>query len=475
MSSDAYAEFLWRKQQCGEDGGFVPTFMPDYLFGFQRALVDWALRKGRVALYEDCGMGKTIQELVWAQNIVEKHNKPVLIITPLAVSYQTVNEGEKFGIECRRSGDGTIKSKITTTNYERLHYFNPDDFIGVVCDESGILKHFGGVTQKYVTRFMSKVPYRLLGTATPAPNDYPELGTSSEALGALGYSDMLSRFFVQDDGKRYRMNEVKLARQARRGQHFARLAYRVSQQMSGWHLKAHAEVPFWRWVCSWARACRKPSDLGFPDDGFILPPLIERNHVITPRSAPDGMLFTVSAFGLKEERDERRRTLEERCGLVAELVNHDDLALICCDLNVEGDMLEKMVSGAVQVKGSDSDDFKEEALLAFAAGKIPRLVSKAKIMGFGMNFQRCAHVVTFASHSFERYYQLIRRCWRFGQRREVVTDIISTKGEQHVRDNMLRKSEVAAKMFENLVTYMNEATRVDRAEYDQAVEIPRWL
>lgn len=475
MTADAYSEFLQRKQQYGQDSGFAPTFLPDYLFDFQKALVEWALRRGRSALFEDCGMGKTIQELVWAQNVVEKYNRPVLIVTPLAVSYQTVNEGEKFGIECRRSGDGVVKSKITTTNYERLHYFNPDDFIGVVCDESGILKHFGGVTQKYVTRFLSKIPYRLLGTATPAPNDYPELGTSSEALGALIYSDMLSRFFVQDDGKRCRMNEFKLARQIRRGQHFARLAYRVSQQMSGWHLKAHAEVPFWRWVCSWARACRMPSDLGFPDDGFMLPPLIERNHIITPRNAPDGMLFTVPAFGLKEERDERRRTLEERCGLVSDLVNHKEPALVWCDLNIEGDMLEKMISDAVQVKGADSDDFKEEALLAFAAGKIRALISKAKIAGFGMNFQHCAHVVTFASHSYERYYQSVRRCWRFGQKREVVVDIISTKGEEHVRDNMLRKSEAAAKMFENLVAYMNEATRVDRAEYQQSVEVPRWL
>ena len=299
------------------------------------------------------------------ENVIRKTNGHVLILTPLAVAQQTVREGEKFGIECRQSRDGRIKSRITITNYEKLHLFNSSDFVGVACDESGILKHFSGATQKAVTRFMLKVPYRLLCTATPAPNDYPELGTSSEALGYLGYSDMLSRFFAMDDKKRHRMNDVKLAREARAWRHFAKLAYRVAQQIGAWRLKGHAEEPFWRWVCSWARACRKPSDLGFDDDGFILPELIEREHIVYPKTPPDGQLFVLPAFGLREERDERRRTLTERCELVAKLVADHDRSVVWCHLNIEGDLLEKIIPGAVQVKGADADEVKEERLLAY--------------------------------------------------------------------------------------------------------------
>ena len=471
----AYADFLAKKSQSGSDEGFPPLWIPDFLFDFQKHLVEWAVRGGRRAIFADCGMGKTICQLVFAENVVRKTNKRVLILTPLAVSYQTEAEAEKFGVEAHVSRDGKPRRNITITNYEQMAKFDSGDFVGVVCDESSILKHFGGATQKQVTRFMSKLPYRLLCTATAAPNDYYELGTSSEVLGMLGHTDMLSRFFVQEDSKRYRMNEVKIARAARTGKHYARLAYRVSQQIGQWRLKGHAEVPFWRWVCSWARACRKPSDLGFTDDGFILPRLVERHHVITPKTAPDGMLFVVPAFGLREERDERRRTLEERCGLIAELADHKYPVLIFCDLNIEGDLIEKMIPDAVQVKGSDNDDFKEEALLAFASGKIRVLDSKVKIAGFGMNFQHCAHVITFANHSWERYYQGVRRCWRFGQKREVVVDVISTKGEQHVRDNMLRKSEAAAKMFDNLIIHMNDTMRIERQRYDREMEVPRWL
>ena len=245
-----YLEFLEKKTQRGADHGFDPVWLPDILFDFQRELVTWSLRKGRSALFEDCGMGKTPQLLVWSQNMVQKNNRPVLIITPLAVSLQTVREAEKFGIEVKRSNDGTIKSDITVTNYERLHLFNPEQFCAVVCDESSILKNFDGAYKGQITEFMRKIPYRLLTTATAAPNDYIELGTSSESLGYLGYMDMLNQFFKNDN------NNSGLRR--------------MYGEAPKWRFRGHAEVPFWRWVCSWARAIRKPSDLGFDDGPFIL-------------------------------------------------------------------------------------------------------------------------------------------------------------------------------------------------------------
>jgi superfamily II DNA or RNA helicase len=471
-----YADFLESKSQLGANDGFEPSFMPDYLFDFQKALVEWKIKKGRGALFEDCGLGKTIQELVIAENTVRHTNRNVLILTPLAVSYQFLNEGEKFGIEVKRSVDGKPAGKITVTNYEKLHLFDPDDFEEIICDESSILKHFGGSTQKHVTRFTLKKRYRTLATATAAPNDFYELGTSAEAVGALGYSDMLSRFFNQSDNKSYRMNEVKLLREAKKpGKHFAKLAYRAAQQIGQWKLKPHAEIPFWKWVCSWARACRMPSDLGFPDNGFILPDMIQLDHVVIQKTPPEGMLFTPEVFGLNQEREERRRTMEERCGLVAELAKTGDFVFIGCHLNTEGDMIEKMIPGAVQVAGKNSDEEKEERLMAFSRGEIRVLVSKAKIAAWGLNYQHCNHVITFASHSYEQHYQFIRRCLRFGQKRPVTVDVISTEGEQAVRDNMKRKSDAAGKMFVELVKYMNEATWLERSKYETKVRIPEWL
>jgi len=388
---------------------------------------------------------------------------------------QTMQEAEKFGIEAHRSKTGEVHPGINITNYERLHYYDPADFSGVVCDESSILKHFSGVTQKTVTRFMSKHKYRLLCTATAAPNDYHELGTSSEALGALGYSDMLSRFFVQEDKKRSRMNDVKLARGARGGDHYQKLAYRVAQQIGQYRMKGHAEHAFWRWVCSWAMACRQPSDLGFDDKQFILPKLTVRDHIITATIPPEGMLFTIPAFGLQEERDERRRTLTERAELVAKLVDHDKPAIVWCHLNAEGDKLEQVIPDAVQVAGKNSEEEKEEAYTAFAAGDIRVLVIKPKIGAWGMNWQHCAHVVTFASHSYEQYYQSVRRCWRFGQKNPVTVDVVSTEGEVHVRENMERKREAAKIMFDRLIENMHQAQHLSRPIEKCQQESPSWL
>ena len=471
-----YSEFLDAKTQDGTYEGFEPIELPDFLFGFQAHLVDWAMRKGKAAIFADTGLGKTAMQLVWADNVVRRTNGRVLILTPIAVGQQTEREGKKFDIPARVCRDGKLDDTgIHIANYERLHYFDPADFSGVVCDESAILKHFSGATQKSVTRFMTKAHYRLLCTATPAPNDYPELGTSSEALGNLGYSDMLGRFFVMDDKKRYRMNDVKLAREAKTGNHYARLAYRVSQQIGNYRMKPHAKEHFWRWVCSWARACRMPSDLGFPDDGFILPPLDEHYHTVKAIKPPDDMLFTLPAFGRKEELSERRRTVRERCEMVANLVNHDEPAVVWCHLNDEGDLLAKIIKDSIEVKGAMSEDDKIAAYESFLDGSTRVLIIKPKIGAWGMNWQHCAHVATFVSHSWEQYYQSIRRCYRFGQKRNVRVDIVASEGEDRVRENMIRKNNAAKVMFQELVAYMNHAMHQHSTMYDKPVEVPAWL
>ncbi len=419
----------------------------------------------------NCGLGKTPQLLVWSENIVRKTNKPVLVLTPLAVSLQTVAEANKFGIEAHRSTDGKPMPNITVANYERMGKFNPDDYSGVVADESSIIKHWTGATQKLVTRFLSKLHYRLLCTATPAPNDFIELGTASEALGELTYTDMLHTFFrqVSDGEKKKRATVDDII-------HSKRLSWRVIQSMGQWALKSHAFEPFWKWVATWSTACRKPSDLGdFDDTDFVLPALNRRDHLVTPRTPPDGWLFTVPAFGLNQERAERRRTLDERSELAAELTKDSDSAVVWCHLNSEGDCLEKTIPGAVQVKGSQSLEEKEELIFAFLKGEARVLVTKAKIAGLGLNMQHCNHVVTFVDHSYEKFYQCVRRCWRFGQKRPVTLDVIATEGEVNVKKNMDRKERLASTMFDSIIRFMNEALTVKPNSHTMTVEVPTWL
>ena len=472
-----YQSFLDRKRQLTGAHGFVPLSLPSHLFDFQSALVSWSLQRGRSAIFADCGLGKTPMQLAWADQVVRHTNGRVLVLTPLAVGAQTLGEAQKFGVgDVARSRDGSWPSatRIVISNYEQLDKFAPSDFVGVVCDESSILKHFTGATQKAVTRFLSKVPYRLLCTATAAPNDWSELGTSSEAVGELGYSDMLARFFTQAEQKPHRMEEVK---QSRKSDHFAKLAFRVSQQIGLWRLTGHAEEPFWRWVASWAKACRKPSDLGFDDGAFQLPPLTERITVVEAKELPPGQLFARAAIGLAEEREERKRTTVERCDAVARLVDHSRSALVFCQLNYEGDRLAKLIPNAVQVSGSDSDEAKEERFMAFLRGDAQArvLVTKAKIAGFGLNFQHCAHVVTFVSHSYEAYYQSVRRCWRFGQTQPVTVDIVATEGEQRVSENLARKASQADRMFQRMIQHMHHAETLARVSRTTNVEVPSWL
>jgi len=448
-----YAEFIAGKSQYGSDSGFAPLWMPDSLFPFQRSLVEWSVRKGRAAIFASCGLGKTAMQLTWAENVVRHTNKPVLVLTPIAVGGQTVREGEKFGIECKRSSDGSVPAKITITNYQRLHHFNQSDFAGVVCDESSILKDADGKTKAAVTDFMRTVPYRLLCTATAAPNDYVELGTSSEALGELGFQDMVTKFFKKMTSKDH-----------------------LGWGRTKYELKGHATRDFWRWVCSWARAVRKPSDLGFDDAGYDLPPLKTSEYMVETRNTAPGRLFDVPVETLQEQSEERRRTIPERCEKAAELLANKRPGIAWCDLNPEGDLLEKLIPDSVQVSGKDSDDEKEEKLNAFASGQVRVLVSKPSIAGFGLNFQHCSQQTFFPSHSYEQYFQAVRRSWRFGQKREVNIGLVTTEGAGAVLANLQRKSEQADAMFANLVDLMNDSVRVERSKYGTVREsLPAWL
>jgi len=451
-----YAAFIESKTHLGGSFGFSPVFMPDFLFPFQKSLVEWAVKRGRAAIFADCGLGKTPMQLVWAQNVVEKTNKPVLILTPLAVGPQTVREAEKFGIEAKQSRDGSVAASITITNYQQLHKFDWKQFSGVICDESSILKNFDGKIKSEVTEFMRKLPFRLLCTATAAPNDYIELGTSSEALGELGFMDMLSRFFKKAEATTSRSDE------------FRANIYRF---------RGHSEHDFWRWVCSWARAVRKPSDVGCSNDGYELPKLTTIEHVIQAARPREDLLFDMPAVTLKEQREERRRTLKERCEMAAKLIaDTKKPAVAWCHLNDEGHLLENLIKGAVEVEGNDSDEYKEETFEAFARGEIRVLVSKPVIAGFGLNWQHCAHQTFFPSHSFEQWYQSIRRCWRFGQTSPVCVDMIASEGERGVLSNLNRKADAAAQMFEKLVALINNELRIKQQNKNtKQQENPSWL
>jgi len=448
-----YTDFLKAKSQLNGNFGFDPVFMPDYLFDFQQHLVEWSLRKGRSAVFADTGLGKTIMQLVWAENVVRQTNKNVLILTPLAVSHQTIKEGERFGIDVKRSRDGQPKGKITVTNYQQLDKFNASDYIGIVGDESSAIKNFTGATKTSVTRFANKMPYRLLCTATPSPNDYVELGTSSEALGELKYMDMVTQFFRDtSNDKNPQWSTPKYV------------------------LKGHAVSDFWRWVCSWARAVRKPSDLGFDDNRFILPELVESEHILQCTIPLPGELFVKKAVTLDDQREERKLTIKERAEKVLELTGNHEISVIWCHYNYEGDYLEKILPGAVQISGSDSDESKEAKFIDFAEGNIPNLVIKPKIGAFGLNWQHANHMTFFPSHSYEQYYQGVRRMWRFGQKRKVYVDLVTTEGEMGVYENIKRKTRDASKMFDMLVYHMNNELKVKpKSHNNHKINLPTWL
>jgi hypothetical protein len=457
-----YATFLHRKTDYGSRHGFEPLYIPEFLFDFQRALVDWSVRLGRAAIFADCGMGKTPMQLAWAENVLRYTNRPVLILTPLAVSGQTLDEATKFGIEAHRADVRDSPTTIQVTNYEKLQHFDAENYGGVVCDESSILKNFDGTRRAAITEFMRRVPYRLLCTATAAPNDWIELGTSSEALGYLGHMDMITKFFTNKD----RPVTWKGFSHFNRGT--GRDEYR---------LRPYAEGPFWQWVSSWARAARKPSDLGFDDDGFILPPLQETHTLIQARVPKQGMLFDLPAVNFFEEREVTRRTITDRCEAVAAKVAEQDVSMVWCHLNDEAKALKEMIPRSIEISGSDPDETKELAAHWFVHGPERKrvLISKPKIFGFGMNFQHCSHMTYFPTHSYEQYYQATRRLWRFGQTKPVTVDLVYTDGGERMMENLTRKAQAADAMFADLTRYMNQARGVEAHYNETKVEVPAWM
>jgi RAD3-like DEAD/DEAH box helicase/helicase-like protein len=453
----SYQKFLEQKQHSIGNYGVDPEFIPAGLFDFQKYVAAYAIKKGRCAVFLDTGLGKTIIELTTGTNYVRKTNKPVLIITPLAVAFQFIKEARKFDIDdVEYSRDGKFKSKIVVCNYERLHFFNPSDFDCVILDESSILKNFEGAIKNQVTSFLRKVKYRYLFTATPSPNDFIELGTSSEALGYLGYTDMLTRFFTNNEDTISPMN--------------------IGTE---WILKGHAKENFFKWVSGWSVSMRKPSDLGFDDTRFILPKLSLNYHAVKndKNMIVNGqvMLFNMIAQRLTEVREENKLTIEQRCQMAVQLANHHECSVYWCNLNSEGDLLQGLDKSAYQIKGSMDLDEKEELLIGFFEGKIKKLITKPKMTAFGLNWQHCNHTVYFPTFSYEQYYQAIRRFWRFGQTKEVVVDMVYSDGQKRVLDSLMAKTAKANELFDKLNINVNQKFEVKSKEFNKPIITPTWL
>lgn len=452
-----YDELLDAKRHKPSNHGIEPTWMPDGLFDFQRHVVEYGIRKGRCAVFLDTGLGKTIIELTTAVNYHRHTGKPVLILTPLAVAFQFIKEAAKFGIDdIEYSKDGRHTARIVVCNYERLDKFNADDFGAVILDESSILKNFDGAIKASVTQFMRRVKYRYLFTATPSPNDFIELGTSAEALGYMGYMDMLGKFFTNNEDTISPMNIG-----------------------TKWILKGHAQTAFFEWVSSWSVSMRKPSDLGFSDERHNLPTLTLRHHSVKndENLVVDGQiqLFNQVARRLPEVRSEQRQTIAKRCEVAANLTHGHDTSVYWCNFNQESDLLEEIDKDARQISGSMDLDKKEELLLAFASGQIKRLITKPKITAFGLNWQHCAHTVFFPTFSYEQYYQAIRRFWRFGQQRPVTCDLVYSDGQQRVIDSLLAKADKAAELFGKLNASINSEYMHSTKEFNKPIELPVFL
>lgn len=424
----SYQEFIGKKLKTPMEQGILvdDNDLNPKLFSFQKAIVKWSLHKAKSALFEGCGLGKTLQQLEWAQHVSQKGR--VLLLAPLAVSAQTMREADKFGISgVEVSKDGNFKKDIIITNYEKLHYFNQEDFSGIVLDESSILKNYSGSIRQQITDFAQGMKYRLACTATPAPNDFMEIGTHSEFLAQMRRVEMLATFFTHD-----------------------------GSDTSNWILKGHARDAFWEWMSTWCVALEKPQDLGFDDVDYSLPPLNMHNIVVESKSL-DGMLFVQHAQTLEERRNARRSSLKERVAAAAEIANStDEQVLVWCDLNAESEALKRAINGAVEVKGSDKSDYKESAILGFIEGNHRVLVSKPSICAHGLNLQNCCKsIFTGLSDSFEQMYQAIRRNWRYGQTRPVDCYIITSEAEGAVVENIKRKERQAELMFKSLIEKMS--------------------
>lgn len=432
--TDDYLEFLQSKVPAVKNCGIqVPAeCLNPMLFDFQRDIVQWALRLGRAAIFAECGLGKTPMQLEWAHQIHLRTGLNVLILTPLAVAEQTRREGEKFGIPvtvCRTQAD--VKSGVNVTNYERLHHFDTTAFVGVVLDESSILKNFMGKTKQMILEAFAQTPYRLACTATPAPNDHMELGNHADFLGIMPANEMLMRWFIND-----------------------------TMHFGNYRLKGHAERDFWLWISSWAVCLQHPADLGYTADGFTLKPIHTHRHILTPDISDfgNGKLFSGAAVSATEMHSEKRRTVEERVRYVAEMVRFSpEPWIVWCETNQESEMLADAIPGAVEVKGSDTPDWKEEQLAGFANGAFRVLITKPSIAGYGMNFQSCSNMAFVSvTYSFESYYQAVRRAWRFGQREEVNVHVVMADTEVEIFDTVQRKMAEHEEMRRNMISLFKE-------------------
>lgn len=453
-----YEEFIESKRHSIGNSGFEPLFIPEMAFDFQRFIIEKAVRKGRMAVFADTGLGKTLIQLSIAQNIVQKTNGKVLILTPLAVAFQFIKEAEKIGVDdIEYSKDGKHTKRIVVCNYERLHYFNSSDFQGVVLDESSILKNFDGKIKGQVTAFVKKIPYRFLSTATPSPNDFIELGTSSEALGYMGYMDMLTKFFKNNQ------NSVD-SNNRNIGEKF--------------YLKPHAEKDFFSWVNQWSIMVKMPSDIGFSNDRYALPELIMNQHVVANQSLIDVngqvQLFTPIATSMTEVRHEQKQTERQRCEKAVQLAQ-GKTSVYWCNTNQESSYLKEMDRDAVEIIGSQSIERKEEILLAFANREIDRIITKPKMTSFGLNWQHCSHSVFFPTWSYEQYYQAIRRFWRFGQKSDVTIDVVVSDGQTRVLESLQQKTKKAIELHESLTKNVNGVFIHNSRSFDKPISKATFL
>lgn len=453
-----YQDFIANKKHKYGSHGFDATWMPSYAFDFQKHIISKAVQKGRIGVFADTGLGKTLIELAIAENIVRHTNKRVLILTPLAVAFQFLDEAEKIGVgDIEHCKDGIFSKKIVVCNYERLHLLSPNDFECVILDESSILKNFQGKIKDSIISFIKKVPYRFLASATPSPNDFTELGNSSEALGYLGYMDMLGKFFKNNQ------NSVDSGNR------------NIGEKF---YLKPHAERDFFAWVNQWSIMIKRPSDLGFSNEGYDLPKLHVNKHSVRNESCwssnSQGSLFAVPARSMTEVRDEQRQTINERCDKAIELAD-GKTSVYWCNLNDESALLNQLDSEAVEITGSMSIDKKEDILAAFARGEIKRLITKARMTSMGLNWQHCDHTVFFPTWSYEQYYQAIRRFWRFGQTKEVTCDMVISEGQHRVTEALEQKTGKAISLYENLVKNANRDFSIVTKDFDKKIVLPKFI
>lgn len=461
-SMEDYRTFIQSKQRKARQFGFEWTCDNRKVFGWQKLVIEWAVRRGRAALFEDCGLGKSSQQLLWADAIFRKTGGNVVIHCPVNVRLQTKREAEKFGVKTPVNVVNTqdeVKPGISLVNYEKLHHFDASTWTGVVLDESSILKGFTGVTKRLLIELYSETPYRLACTATPAPNDHLELGNHADFLGIMPSNEMISRWFIND-----------------------------TMKAGGYRLRRHGAEDFWKWVASWAVCIERPSDIGFDDRGYVLPELREIVHIVEPeeREAPHGQLFCTDEITATSCHDEKRHSTPLRAEKVAELVANEpgEPWLIWCDTNYEDEALREAIPDAVVVRGSDQEDRKANVLLAFSEGKIKRLITKPTIAGHGLNWQHCARVAFVGlSFSYEEYYQAVRRTWRFGQQRPVNVHIVSTPQEESIRKTVMEKQAAHAGMKRSMADAMREFSKSEirqelvREKYvpKLGIKLPAWM